>query len=177
MIFSVSLNSSRKMQLMIKDFLMAHPVGRGLITQTSMDKMTLDVGPTDRRTCESRPGSGEVGIALCVRVLCVCGGAQVASRQYMRLRKRIVHTVPVGAGRCRRLLAAAAAAVPLPTPSSAHWNGATLVTSASAKSTRHTVHAAAHAASPYSPLNFSTLAYTDAPLGANNAVCGLHGCA
>lgn len=60
MIFSVSQNSSRKMLLMITDFLKGHPVGNAMISSSSMDKLILTGGPGDARKAESRPGRGEV---------------------------------------------------------------------------------------------------------------------
>ena len=75
MIFSVSLNSSRKMLEMIKDFIEAHPVGCHLIVRpTSKDKLTLKTSEIDRRTCESRPGRGQVAVVLflCASVSDLC---------------------------------------------------------------------------------------------------------
>ncbi len=78
MIFSVSLNSSRKMLMMIQDFLEGHSIGNGMIKRpTNKDKITVIGGPNDRRTCESRPGRGQVSNLVFKRmktkiVLSVC---------------------------------------------------------------------------------------------------------
>lgn len=75
MIFSVSLNSSRKMLQMIKDFIDNHPVGKTLPKSTvNKDKLWFECGPGDRRTCESRPGRGNVSTLqrkMCPHTFCI----------------------------------------------------------------------------------------------------------
>ena len=71
MIFSVSLNSSRKMLQMILDFLDGHPVATKMIKRpTNKDKIIVIGGAGDRRTCESRPGRGNVSIILFFSHVC-----------------------------------------------------------------------------------------------------------
>lgn len=68
MIFSVSLNSSRKMLQMIKDMVDAHHEGKMLYKETNAkDKFWLRGGENDRRMCESRPGRGSVRFASAPR--------------------------------------------------------------------------------------------------------------
>lgn len=59
MIFSVSLNSSRKMLQMLKDMVDAHPLGCKMSKEVNnKDKFWLVAGENDRRMTESRPGRG-----------------------------------------------------------------------------------------------------------------------
>jgi len=61
MIFSVSLNSSRKMLQMIKDLIAIHFEGKEMsVEANNKDKYWIRGGENDRRMCESRPGRGSV---------------------------------------------------------------------------------------------------------------------
>lgn len=72
MIFSVSLNSSRKMLQMIKDFIEGHHIGKHITrTVNNKDKFFMEASPGDRRMCESRPGRGQVRLSNATK--CNCG--------------------------------------------------------------------------------------------------------